>query len=241
MEKISIFDDLFDRGHSGNVDDLLALILPAEPPTPNSPTAFNLLANFLGARLANQGWLPADVAQRMQVKPELVHALLNGSLPEAQLTDDLLMRLATAIEYEPNPLRMMLGRKFDRTEDNTTPAEPIAEQADADFEIDPEVVFEVLQEEIEEHLDQLTNLLEHLQQGYHENAHQNSHRARQQEFFIKQVEMVMSLTRHQFDVRIIEILAENLKAVDADGSFSSGQRHHPDIRRIIHYIEENIT
>lgn len=240
MEKISIFDDLFDRGRSGNVDDLLALILPAEPPTPNSPTAINLLANFLTARLANQDWSPAEVAQRLKVEPEFVQGLLNGSLPEAKLTDDLLVRLAAAIEYEPNMLRILLGREFERTVRDTVPDEPVAQKVDADFEEDPEVVFEVFQEAIEEHLDHLTVLLEQLQQRYHENAHQNTHRLRQQEYFIKQV--VMSLTRHDFDVRIIEILVENLKAVDADGSFSSGNhRPHRDIKRIIHYIEENIT
>ncbi len=78
---------------------------------------------FLDACLANMGRSRADLARELHIERELVDAILDGLLPESEIDDGLLVQMAALINYEPNVLRLMLGRAINPT----LPAEPSRE------------------------------------------------------------------------------------------------------------------
>ena len=69
-----------------------------------------LLGAFVDAALNSNGLTRADLAERMQMDVELVDAILDGLLPEDEVDDFILIDIAREISYEPNLLRVILGR-----------------------------------------------------------------------------------------------------------------------------------
>ncbi|HLU08675.1 MAG TPA: hypothetical protein VK003_03355 [Oceanobacillus sp.] len=69
-----------------------------------------LLGTFLQACLGNLGYSRDDFAQKLDVEPEFADALLEGLLPASEINDSLLEDIASAIDYEPNLLKILLGR-----------------------------------------------------------------------------------------------------------------------------------
>jgi hypothetical protein len=71
-----------------------------------------LLGTFLQACLDNLGYSRTDFASRLDVEPEFADALLDGLLPASEINDGLLQEIATAVDYEPNLLKILLGRQI---------------------------------------------------------------------------------------------------------------------------------
>ena len=65
---------------------------------------------FVEACLSNSVRSRADFAKQLDLEPELADAILDGLLPESEIDDVLLADIAQVIQYEPNVLRVMLGR-----------------------------------------------------------------------------------------------------------------------------------
>ncbi len=75
---------------------------------------------FVDACLVNLGRSRADLAKALDIERELADAVLDGLLPESEIDDEFLIEIARVIQYEPNLLRIMLGREVNPTlrEDN---------------------------------------------------------------------------------------------------------------------------
>jgi transcriptional regulator with XRE-family HTH domain len=210
MAKIDKFDS-FDSFE--DVDDLLAMVIPDD--TADTARAYALFINFLDARLANIGWTVNDLARKLDVKVEWVIALLNGTIPPSRLSDDMLARIAQAIDYEPNLLRVMLNRDF-------TPAVDSA-AAESDSYSD----------EIEWLLDKIAEyLLERVDQRYAERHRADRRKTRHHDYVIKQIEMIVE--RHRTDIKMVEILIDEPKVV-AKAEDDLGR----DIQRLIQHIKAN--
>jgi hypothetical protein len=78
-----------------------------------------MLGRFLETCLRHKGHTLDEFARLLEVKPQVARLLLKGDLPEWMLSDDLLLRLGRIVEYEPNLLRIMLGRKIIPTSDDS--------------------------------------------------------------------------------------------------------------------------
>jgi hypothetical protein len=209
----------------GDVDDLLALLLPDPntlPETAVKQQRANLLGDFLDARLANLGWSADDLAQKMGCESEYVQDILSGALPESELSDALIGEVAQAVNYEPNVLRIMLGREI-------TPYQPQAASAESGDKASNDEDYD---EKIERLLDELTKVLF---QGVEElfSTGSKGGRFKQRDLLLRQIEMIIS--NHRADVKLVQILIEELKTAEvSDG----GDPHRLDIRRIIRYIQE---
>lgn len=220
MAQVDAFNHSFD-----DVDDLLALIRP-EP-----DHKLDALIGFLDARMANLGWSLDDLAARMSVDPSWLAALLAGRIPAGQIDDEMLERIACAIDYEANLLRILLGRKVEPTIEDDSAA------GDDDTD-DIEARLEEYWREIETVLDDITDyLLNRVEEHYTSAVNEEGRTHRQQDFVIKQIEMIIA--KHREDIQTVEILVEELKhTVEGDGLLDAGV-HRLDIRRIIHHIRES--
>ena len=76
---------------------------------------------FLEACLGNLGQSRAYFAKQLDIERDLADAILDGLLPESEIGDDFLVEIAGVVNYEPNVLRVMLGREIQptRLDDNT--------------------------------------------------------------------------------------------------------------------------
>lgn len=83
------------------------------PPPPPSHMV-KLLGSVLEAYLINHNHLREDLAKELGVEEEFVDALVEGMIPESEISDELLVELAHAIGYEPNLLRIILNRPLER-------------------------------------------------------------------------------------------------------------------------------
>lgn len=70
---------------------------------------------FLDVCLSNLGRSHADFARELNIERELAEAVLSGLLPESEIDDGFLVEIAAAVQYEPNILRVMLGRAIKPT------------------------------------------------------------------------------------------------------------------------------
>ena len=207
MAKIDNFDMFED------VDNLLAMVIPDD--AADEARAYALFLNFLDARMANLGWTADDLARELDVKVEWVIALLNGKIPPPRLNDEMLARIAQAIDYEPNLLRVMLNREFTPAVDSQT-----AEQ-------------ESYSEEIEWLLDKIAEyLLERVDRRYAERHQADRRKTRHHDFVIKQIEMIVE--RHRTDIKMVEILIDDPKVVTKTED-DLGR----DIQRLIQHIKAN--
>ncbi|MDX2141464.1 MAG: hypothetical protein SF123_25485 [Chloroflexota bacterium] len=75
--------------------------------------AFGLFVSVVANRL---GIAPAALADKTGMEVADVEKLLKGETPAEALHDDLLVKLASAIHYQPEVLRIMLGRSRDDSE-----------------------------------------------------------------------------------------------------------------------------
>ena len=73
------------------------------------------LGSFLQASLENLKYSRVDFAKTMRVEQEFSDALLDGLLPVSEMDDFLLQDMAAALDYEPNVLRILLGRSITPT------------------------------------------------------------------------------------------------------------------------------
>jgi hypothetical protein len=68
------------------------------------------LGMFLEQCLVNLGKSRDQFAQQLGIERELADAILEGLLPASEIDDALLVEIARVVEYEPNLLRIALGR-----------------------------------------------------------------------------------------------------------------------------------
>jgi len=76
----------------------------------DTPSRAKLLGDFLQACISNLKLSRADFAKKLDIERALADAILDGLLPDSEIDDDFLRDIAQAVEYEPNLLRVMLGR-----------------------------------------------------------------------------------------------------------------------------------
>lgn len=107
MEPINPFDTY---EACDEIDELLDLVFPQANASAGAGRMF--LAEFVDARLANLAWSAESLAAALGREKAFVERLLLGTLPPAQLTDGLLVQLAAALDYDPNLLRILLGREI---------------------------------------------------------------------------------------------------------------------------------
>jgi plasmid maintenance system antidote protein VapI len=213
MAKIDKFDnfDMFE-----DVDNLLAMVIPDD--AADEARAYALFLSFLDARMANLDWAADHLASKLDVKVEWVIALLNGKIPPSRLNDEMLARIAQAIDYEPNLLRVMLNREF-------TPALDSADSQAAEQES--------YSGEIEWLLDKVAEyLLERVDRRYAERHQADRRKTRHHDFVIKQIEMIVE--RHRTDIKMVEILIDDPKVVTKTED-DLGR----DIQRLIQHIKAN--
>jgi hypothetical protein len=74
------------------------------------------LGLFVGVVSARMGLTPAALAEKTDMDVANVEKLLKGETPAEALHDELLVKLAVAIHYQPEVLRIMLGRSRDDSE-----------------------------------------------------------------------------------------------------------------------------
>lgn len=234
METVSVHDDQFGQDPDNDIDVLLEQFFPGPVELQPSNAAVETLGGFIEARLVNSGWTVEELAQKLGCEAGFIQALINGTLPEASISDDFLKRVAAAIDYQPNVLRILLGRDFVPTLVDQPAEEEAAPPPPADNRMD------ALQREIEQRLDEIMDLLlETVDERYKPEVRADVRRAKQHDFVIKQIEMI--LARHRTDVRLVEILIDELQATEDREAAPDKEFHRLDIRRIIHYIRENVT
>lgn len=96
-----------------------------------------LLGAYLAARLQNLGYSRADFAERMDVEQDLTDAILEGLLPLSELNDSLLEDIATAVGYEANVLRVLLGRSIVPTTDHQASAKSSEDEQSTRADAEP--------------------------------------------------------------------------------------------------------
>ena len=74
-----------------------------------------VFGTFVDVALNNLGISRSGFARTLHIEDELANAILDGLLPESEIDDAFLADIAQAIQYEPNLLRVMLGRKAEPT------------------------------------------------------------------------------------------------------------------------------
>jgi uncharacterized protein YbgA (DUF1722 family) len=160
--------DLYDE-----VDKLFDIAFP--PPNaqyaPGSGEAEprdGLLVSFIDACLTNLGWSREVLAELMATDVQLIDAILDGTLPESAIDDDLLADLGHAIGYDPGLLKMLV--KYTKTPQ--ADLEILVEKL-IDFAVDGSVALETVEafaaqvKEIEALHEDLANLLLHVFGGYY--------------------------------------------------------------------------
>ncbi len=205
MEEVIQFSDGDDFNA---LDRLLARI------TAGRKGQAQMLAGFLEACLANLGWPPAELARRLAVDDAIVVGILRGTTP---VSDALLIRIASEVGYEPNVLRILLGRPF------TPTAEPKIEDEDPDF-------VEYMAEIEKLHEDMIEQLLIVIDERYA--MRRKNRRSQQHDVVVRHLETLIA--RYRADVKFAEVLVEQLRA--------PGDTHPQriDIWRIIHYIRDHV-
>lgn len=143
MEPINPFDTCET---CDEIDELLDLVFPQA--NASAETGRMFLAEFVDARLANLNWSAERLAAALGREQAFVERLLLGTLPPAQLTDGLLVQLASALDYDTNLLRILLGREITPAPDS---AAPEADDAPRQTALD-------MMQEIEKLLDRLHDL-----------------------------------------------------------------------------------
>lgn len=116
MEPINPFDTCET---CDEIDELLDLVFPQADASVEAGRMF--LAEFVDARLANLNWSAERLAAALGREQAFVERLLLGTLPPAQLTDGLLVQLASALDYDTNLLRILLGRQITPAPDSAAP------------------------------------------------------------------------------------------------------------------------
>lgn len=77
---------------------------------PDETRQMKLLGQFLKARLQSLQQTEQDLAEKLEIKPQVIELIINGDVPDWMLSDEVLVRLARHIHLETNVLRIMLGR-----------------------------------------------------------------------------------------------------------------------------------
>lgn len=78
---------------------------------PSSQRA-KLLGSFLKACLENNNQSEGDFARQLQIPPELASMVLQGNVPGWMFSEEMLNRMAQAVSYDANILRVMLSRQL---------------------------------------------------------------------------------------------------------------------------------
>lgn len=127
-----------------------------------------LLVSFIEACMTNLGWSPEVLADTMATDVQLIEAIMDGTLPESALDEDLLGDLGHAVGYEPGILKMLV--KYSKTPQ--ADLEMLVEKL-IDFAIDGTEAVETVQafasqvKEIESLQEDLANLLLQVFGGYY--------------------------------------------------------------------------
>lgn len=136
--------------------------------TAQAHTGDGLLVSFVEACMTNLGWSSQVLADTMATDVQLIDAIMDGTLPESALDEDLLADLGHAIGYDPGVLRMLV--KYSKTPQ--ADLEMLVEKL-IDFAIDGTEAVETVQafaaqvKELESLQEDLANLLLQVFGGYY--------------------------------------------------------------------------
>lgn len=208
------------------IDALLAAVFPQiDPHHPESTQQHfaTFWGEFIDARLANKSWTTADLSAALDCEPELVDDILSGRLPESEISDALLVEIAAALDYEPNSLRLLLGRKI-----SPNPPHPAPPSKDIDDYLAN------CETEIQKLLDEISDLLFQSVDARYKRQLSDEHNS-QYDFVIRQIEMIIA--KQRADIKTVRILINELQTLD-DSTDKNLQR--PDLYRIIKFIKETI-
>ncbi len=96
-----------------------------KPPPPNSfQERARRFGIFLRQRLDHLRLTREAFAQRLDMEPELLDAILNGDLPLSQIPDELVVDMAEQLELEPDLLRIIVQRPEQTLIDTIQSSEP---------------------------------------------------------------------------------------------------------------------
>jgi plasmid maintenance system antidote protein VapI len=79
---------------------------------PDEIRQMKLVGDFLKARLESLHQTEADLAEKLEIKPQVIDLLIKGEVPAWMLSDEVVVRLARHLNLETNVLRIMLGREI---------------------------------------------------------------------------------------------------------------------------------
>ena len=82
--------------------------LKRQPPKKTRSTQF--LGAFLQSRMDVMNYTREELAQRLDVKSEVLDFLLQGDIPDWMINDELLGRLGKALDIPTNQLRIIVHR-----------------------------------------------------------------------------------------------------------------------------------
>jgi hypothetical protein len=104
----SQFEDEYSNVHDAVKGELKRRFAQPVPRTESNRA--RLLGLFIHVAATRQGLDAEALASTSGLDSTTTATMLRGELPDAAYTDEMLARLATAVGYEPNVLRAMLGR-----------------------------------------------------------------------------------------------------------------------------------
>ena len=93
--------------------------LEATGPSQIADEGSRLMGRFVDAALHSARIGRSDLAEQIDMDPELLDAILDGLLPADEISDPVLIDIAGALHYEANLLRLMLGRPITPAHDAT--------------------------------------------------------------------------------------------------------------------------
>ncbi|MDQ7024036.1 MAG: hypothetical protein Q9P01_01215 [Anaerolineae bacterium] len=148
------------------------------------------LGAYIQGVLLNRQWTLEDLADKLGHQTTLLlHALVNGQMPEEAIDDDFIEDLGRVIERSPNVIRVILGRK---PKEGTRLHTLLSEQEQQSDEM-IETLLEVLPTRYEPHIDN------------------NIHRSKQYDFVIRQLEKFIVRQKRELDAakRLVKQLQED--------------------------------
>lgn len=213
-----------------SVDAVLQQLFPMGEVVP--PVEANLPAHdhlmrfglFIEARMLNKRWTIDDIAAEVDIHPDDMTALLDGLLPDSLIDDALIERLASVIDYQPNLLRLVLGRPVIREQEASQP--DMSDSLTEIFHRVTDLVDQLVQE-----VDEMVT------RRFEEDVPPDLNKLAEHEYVLTQMQVFIA--RHRSDVSQYEQLLTELKA--AEQRMASNRELSLNIRRLIHRIEMGVN
>lgn len=197
-----------DADRLRDVDALLDTVItgPAE----------SVLGGFLEARMANRGWSALELGARAGLAEAPILDLIAGRVPAEALTDEALVQLARALDYQPNVLRILLDRPI-----KPTRMPPQREK-----------LLDEYNDEIERWMADIRQLLVSDAPTF---TQEDERRGALYDVVVRHIETVIA--RHRDDMRVVDELTEQLIISHVEEQHGRRELNQIDVHRIILHIQ----